>query len=143
MGTRSRIGIKNDDGTITSVYCHWDGYLSHNGKLLLEHWDTPKKVKKLLKMGDMAVLGKEIGKKHDYYNNDNRGNGCTFYKRDRGEDDVAALVHSNEGEFLAYREEYNYLMIDGVWHVAYYKTGDIFVPLTENMVKKKETAGAD
>lgn len=148
MGTRSRIGIKNEDGTVTSVYCHWDGYLAHNGKLLLEHWNTPKKVKKLLKMGDMSVLGKEIGKKHSMHSSIEGGvprpeGSCSFYKRDRGESNVDALTHSDEEEFFDYREEYMYLMIDGVWHVEYYKTGEIFVPLTDKMVTKKETAGAD
>jgi hypothetical protein len=26
MSTRSRIGIENQDGTTTSIYCHFDGY---------------------------------------------------------------------------------------------------------------------
>ena len=26
MATRSRIAKQNPDGTIKSVYCHWDGY---------------------------------------------------------------------------------------------------------------------
>ena len=26
MSTRSRIGILNDDGSVTSIYCHSDGY---------------------------------------------------------------------------------------------------------------------
>jgi len=34
MATRSRIAIENQDGTVTSIYCHFDGYLSGVGKLL-------------------------------------------------------------------------------------------------------------
>ena len=26
MATRSRIAIELSDGTVKSVYCHWDGY---------------------------------------------------------------------------------------------------------------------
>ena len=31
MATRSTISIQKNDGTIRSVYCHWDGYCEHNG----------------------------------------------------------------------------------------------------------------
>ena len=30
MGTRSSIAIKTEDG-IKAIYCHWDGYVDHNG----------------------------------------------------------------------------------------------------------------
>lgn len=35
MATRSRIGIENQDGTVTSVYCHWDGYPENNGRICI------------------------------------------------------------------------------------------------------------
>lgn len=25
MSTRSNIGVLNNDGTVTAIYCHWDG----------------------------------------------------------------------------------------------------------------------
>jgi hypothetical protein len=28
MSTRSRIAIENQNGSVTSVYCHFDGYIS-------------------------------------------------------------------------------------------------------------------
>ncbi len=31
MATRSRIAIENQDGSVTSVYCHWDGHIETNG----------------------------------------------------------------------------------------------------------------
>ena len=35
MGTRSMIAIQNPyNKQIKAVYCHWDGYLEHNGSLL-------------------------------------------------------------------------------------------------------------
>ena len=34
MATRSTISIQKKDGTIRSVYCHWDGYCEYNGVLL-------------------------------------------------------------------------------------------------------------
>ena len=35
MGTRSRIGIEMPDHSVVSVYCHWDGYVEGNGKILV------------------------------------------------------------------------------------------------------------
>ena len=36
MGTRSTIALEYADGTVEQVYCHWDGYVSHNGLILSE-----------------------------------------------------------------------------------------------------------
>ena len=67
MGTRSFIGIQNEDESIRYVYCHWDGYPSHNGKILNEHYTDRKKVDKLLDGGDMSVLNEDITDV-EYYN---------------------------------------------------------------------------
>ncbi len=32
MATRSNIGIVNDNGSVTGIYCHWDGYPEHKRK---------------------------------------------------------------------------------------------------------------
>lgn len=41
MSTRSTIAIENANGTIKKVYCHFDGYISHNGKILAEQYSNP------------------------------------------------------------------------------------------------------
>lgn len=41
MSTRSTIAIENGNGTIKKVYCHYDGYISHVGKVLAEHYSHP------------------------------------------------------------------------------------------------------
>ena len=71
MATRSRIGILNDDGTVDSIYCHWDGYLSHNGKILFEHYTDPAVVQELIALGDISSLGIDIGEKHPFDFNSN------------------------------------------------------------------------
>ncbi len=67
MATRSRIGMVKSDGKIVSVYCHWDGYPSHVGKLLLEDYNTLEKVAELLSHGSISSLYERIGEKHDFY----------------------------------------------------------------------------
>ena len=56
MATRSRIAIQNKDGTLWSVYCHWDGQVYHNGKILVEHYETEEQVRFLINQGDMSSL---------------------------------------------------------------------------------------
>ena len=56
MATRSRIAIENQDGTVTSIYCHFDGYLDGVGKKLFEHYDR-EKTEKLIELGDISALG--------------------------------------------------------------------------------------
>lgn len=67
------------------IYCHWDGYPSHNGKLLLENYNTPEKVDALINMGSISILDKsmEAPEGHTF---DTPVDGYTiFYHRDRGE----------------------------------------------------------
>lgn len=56
MSTRSLIAKENDDGTFRTVYCHHDGYLTYNGAMLLDHYNTPERIDKLLDLGDLSFL---------------------------------------------------------------------------------------
>ena len=48
MATRSRIGIELSDGSILSVYHHWDGYPTWLGRILNTHYTTREKVEDLI-----------------------------------------------------------------------------------------------
>ena len=56
MGTRSRIGLALGPDQIVSVYCHYDGYIQHNGRKLVEHFNTKELVEELINGGDMSSL---------------------------------------------------------------------------------------
>jgi hypothetical protein len=56
MGTRSTIALEFADGTVEQVYCHWDGYLEHNGQILDTHYMDPFKVKELVALGGFSSL---------------------------------------------------------------------------------------
>lgn len=85
MSTRSAIGIQRKDGTIEAIYCHWDGYPSGNGKILLNNYNDVKKINKLLKLGDLSQLGEEpISKKEFWKDSSKLGKNCLAYN-DRGE----------------------------------------------------------
>jgi hypothetical protein len=88
MGTRSSIAIKTEDG-IKAIYCHWDGYVDHNGKILKEFYNTKDKVNELIALGDLSSLRQEPGEAHDFDRGDDSlgltDNWCMAYGRDRGE----------------------------------------------------------
>ena len=141
MGTRSMIGIENPNSlAVKAVYCHWDGYLEHNGRILNEHYTASPKVNNLIALGDLSSLRAEIGEKHAFSQLDlceadreayeaQHGNSCTFYTRDRGED-APYKFFANAKEALDYYDgswcEYFYLfryddsLESGKW---YFKKG--------------------
>lgn len=86
MATRSFIGKLQNDGTIRGIYCHNDGYYEHTGVRLEAHYTDPTKVDDLLALGDISILGDEIGEKHDFDDNETHRNWTKAYHRDRGED---------------------------------------------------------
>jgi hypothetical protein len=130
MATRSLIGKLNSDGTITSIYCHWDGYPSHNGVLLQEYWNTPYKVDQLLALGDLSSLGKEIGEQHDFNSPRNR-DWCTAYGRDRGERGVGAGIISREKFLSDYYIDYVYLYNEDFEWECYYDGELVNIPTEE------------
>lgn len=156
MATRSTIALEFADGTVQSVYCHWDGYLENNGKLLMQHYMDPFKVRELIDLGSLSSLAPEIGVKHQFDNphpyksvewqawHDAHKNQCTFYGRDRGEDDVTSIKFAN---FLDYvqnlnGEEYDYILRkvgnDSLWFVRHADTEGQWIPL-QKAITAQET----
>ena len=89
MATRSYIGVRNLDASVDYIYCHFDGYPEHNGKILTEHYADVDRVNALLKLGDLSSLGKEIGEKQEFDKPRISRNWCLAYGRDRGEKNVS------------------------------------------------------
>jgi hypothetical protein len=138
MGTRSAIGVKHGS-VIKAVYCHYDGYLEYVGRTLLMYYQDSIKVNKLISMGDMSCLGAAIGDKHAFndrsnYLDDGIAEQCTFYARDRGEENVSFRTFQNEQDFVDNfnaGEEYFYLYDRGTW---FYSTDGEFEELSPAVV---------
>ena len=107
MSTRSMISRVTKKGKIETIYCHYDGYIEHNGVILLENYKTNKKVKKLIALGDLSSLGTST--------KPNMEKSCVAYGRDRGEDDTQARVCDNMKNIE--EQEYNYYWVDKTWMV--------------------------
>ena len=152
MATRSTIALEFADGTIGQVYCHWDGYLAHNGKMLQEYYSNPFVLRDLIDLGSLSSLRPQIGTKHpfsmfeanmtqDEYANLYRDM-CTFYGRDRGEGQSDATYFKDYLHFLVdgQAEEYDYILrnVNGVatWFVSDH--GSDYILLTEAFAKEAE-----
>lgn len=109
MATRSTISILKKNGEVRSVYCHWDGYPSNNGVILLVHYEEPKKVNQLFKLGDISSLGKHISPVEGEETPEDKV--TQFYGRDRNEKNVSAKKFANLEEYAtkADFQEYDYL----------------------------------
>ena len=132
MGTRSTIDLEFADGSVQMVYCHWDGYIEHNGAILEKHYKDPFVLQKLIDLGDMSSLGERIGTQHSF---EKAPQGeCTFYGRDRKESGCEARKFKDFADYKANHqyEEFEYILRacgdKAVWYVADHNS--TYVPLT-------------
>ncbi|CAB4125646.1 hypothetical protein UFOVP181_463 [uncultured Caudovirales phage] len=157
MGTRSRIGVMHGDN-VKSVYCHWDGYPEHNGEILQNHYDSVK-ANQLVALGDLSSLKENIGVAHAFSTFDltdaeqeayevEHGESCTFYGRDRGEENTGYKVHTTFNDFVECVEgswcEWYYILKDGVWYCGNIYGGKTYcktlTPLADVLASYKEAA---
>lgn len=104
MATRSSIAVVLVDGSVKSIYCHYDGNVGHNGKMLKGHYSTYEQALELVQQGDMSSLDETIEESE-------------FYARDRGED-LVVRTYPNLNFYLLsqdYRQEYDYIFNEGQW----------------------------
>lgn len=122
MATRSTIAIENADGTIHQVYCHWDGYISHNGVLLYKFYNTRELVEKLVSGASISSLGEFVSDTPKPFDrlieNDDR---YTIYYSYRGEiTEIRHFKDFDDYEQNHQYEEFEYLFTkDNVWSVFF------------------------
>ena len=97
MSTNSRIGLRLQDGSILSVYHHWDGYPEWLGVTLNEHYNTRESIAELIDGGNMSCCYTDSDWQHDELK--------TFrplYYTERGEklEDNAPKLSKDEAEYL-------------------------------------------
>jgi hypothetical protein len=128
MGTRSAIGVMHGDNC-KMVYCHWDGYLEHNGDILQKYYDSPK-ANYLVALGNISSLKSDIGEEHYFSQFDcddpdyekKFGNMTTFYGRDRKEEGQEYKTFTKFVDAVEYYKdmgiEFMYIMSGDVWYVT-------------------------
>jgi hypothetical protein len=111
MSTRSRLGYELSDGSILSIYCHFDGYPEFNGVKLQEHFNTVEKVQELIDLGDISCLWTNAG-----WNNETLPETGPLPYSSRGED----CPPRHDADLCEYllpdgSEEYAYLFRNDEW----------------------------
>jgi len=112
MATRSAIAIETGlpemgPCIIHAVYCHWDGYVTNNGALLLEYFDSLPSAVALIKGGSISSLGEGIDK-------------TVFHCRDMDREMVPASEYGTREEFIENSDGLDYLYIlnqNDVWEI--------------------------
>ena len=103
MATRSRICIELKNGSVLSVYHHWDGYHEWLGRILRTHYNTRAKAAELIDGGDMSSCWTD-----DRWDDSADGSYGPQYYSQRGQD-CPPRLDANKYEYLADGEEYSYI----------------------------------
>jgi len=127
MGTSSMIGIwDSETGKVTASYCHYDGYIEHNGAVLAEHYSTPEAADKVATGGYISGLSEN-------------------YSRSRQEavHNEPAVVYKSVEDYLATgadyaSAEYLYLFDGDIWFFASWDAEN-FSPIEEVEMNLKAT----
>jgi len=64
MATRSLIGIQKGD-MVEYIYCHYDGYPSGVGHMLVNFHNSQIQAEKLITLGDLSTLGRRVPTKKE------------------------------------------------------------------------------
>lgn len=127
MSTRSYIAIKTKEGNYKGIYCHWDGYPTNNGALLVDHYNDYDKATELISLGSLSSLREKISpnpnQEHTFEKP--QEDVCIYYGRDRGEKNQEFNVFNSKEELIDYFKggwcEYIYIYENNKWVVANYK----------------------
>jgi hypothetical protein len=119
MSTRSTIALEFADGSVSQVYCHFDGYLEGVGADLQSGYTDPFRLQALIDEGDMSCIGEPYTALGEDY------------------EDVAPRRFQSFDEYVAecQQEEYDYILrnFDGkaTWFVRCYDTDGEWVTIDE------------
>jgi hypothetical protein len=119
MGTRSNIIVQSTKtGQFVRVYCHWNGYPSHHGPILLGHYNRQHLAEELVFHGDMSSLAENCTKPRGHSFEHPKKGYTVYYGRDRndrnrGPDVCDSLIEAfhEAGDDI----EYFYVWKDGQW----------------------------
>jgi hypothetical protein len=95
--------------------------------MLTRHYNTHEKALELVRMGNASSIYPNLGERHRFDIDQNKVSEhdkvCTFYGRDRGENDTAPRTYASPYEAQkAEGEEYNYHFDGEEWYVQYDRT---------------------
>ena len=102
MATRSFIGKLNKDDSITGIFCYWDGYPEHAGRILIDNYLTEQQVDQLLALGDLSSIAPTLAECESYSSRGEQGVEAKLYK------DIQAFYEAGKGPWVEYYYVFNY-----------------------------------
>ena len=118
MSTNASISLMNKDGSLDTIYNHWDGYLFGLGYMLTHYYTKVKKVRDLIALGNVSSVDVDLIPTEATHSFDNPQKGVTIaYGRDRGDSNQEAKRFDTLEDFCksCMVQEYNYIFKDGDW----------------------------
>ena len=120
MSTRSMIGKINPDGSVTAIYCHWDGYPENQLPILVPCYSNEEKLNELIPLGSISYLednpNPPEGMTHTFH--DPHPRTVVAYHRDRGDkwEECKPDTYSSLDEMFDDKNNWNieyYYLFDG------------------------------
>lgn len=120
MSTNCSINVYSHSGMVWSIYCHYDGYPSHAGRILNRYYTDDEPINALIDLGDLSILAESPYEPPEGHSFDEPVEGfCVAYNRDRGEtkNTIAKLITLDRARN---RCEYNYFYCEEAsqWYVC-------------------------
>ena len=120
MATHSTIAVQFEDGTIAQSYCHWDGYIANNGRLLAENYNSLEAAKELVSFGSISSLAERAVPSGPHSYSERESGVTVFYGRDRGEADTTADTYVDYHDYIRHCDgDFNYLFRNGRWECTF------------------------
>lgn len=145
MSTRSVISIQRAEDEYECIYCHSDGYLTYNGAMLLDHYSDREKLEKLIALGNISCLNKEVEPNpnlpHSFDYDKRQEDVVVAYGRDRGESGQESLKLSLKEMLKWDWIEYFYVYdLNGEWKYTTNEDVD-FKSVKEGLDKEYKSYG--
>lgn len=125
MSTRSLIGRINPDNSVTTIYCHWDGYPENQLPILVPCYSNEEKLNELMSLGSISYLEDRTnppeGMTHTFH--DPYPKTVVAYHRDRGdkweecEPDTYSSLDEMFNDKANWNIAYYYIFNGDEWHL--------------------------
>ena len=98
MSTRSMIAVQDADGACYAVYCHFDGYVSHMGDMLVCNFNSMEKAADLVNEGELrSIMPSEDGVKLTHFEEDFEKREIEYYNN---VEEMLNLFKSSDREYI-------------------------------------------
>jgi len=120
MATTSTIAVVLHNESVIQTYCHYDGYPSHTGKILVENYNSVERAEQLIRKGSIVHLDKYIEPLTTLHNYESRERDvCLFHSPRDSEKDIDVREFSSLVAYLRDTEykNFDYIFTENKWFV--------------------------